>query len=296
MPTRFALCTSLTIVLLAAPASALAADVVAPSSVVGSTTVPAGGSSTLTLRCPPTAVALNAALTRLGDGVEARSIPGAGENDWRFRLSAFHGPTRRQRQVRAVLRCVRLEVPTGVSGVRLLVSTRRPPGVRIQGGSTASLAVRCARGFIPTGYGLDLQPGRDLTAAEAMPTARGWDFEIESLGGPSGRARANVRCLKASVGARRDGTATQLRFHVARRVFSDSVGPRPGRNGVVTHSCARNQFSVATGHTVDQPDDISVTSGGPAGLRAGRWTFRAADTTDVMTNFLLCLNRHTQFG
>jgi hypothetical protein len=66
MPTRFALSASLIIVLLALPASALAADVVVPSRVAASTTVPAGGSRTLTLHCPATAVALNAAVTRRG--------------------------------------------------------------------------------------------------------------------------------------------------------------------------------------------------------------------------------------
>ena len=111
---RIALCTSLTIALLAAPASALAANVVVPSSVAGSTVVPAGGSSTLTLRCPAPGVALNAAVTNHDPGVTVRrSIPGSGVGTWRFRLTGTDGGG----GVRAVLRCVRLQLPVGVAGM-----------------------------------------------------------------------------------------------------------------------------------------------------------------------------------
>ena len=53
---------------------------------------------------------------------------------------------------------------------------------------------------------------------------------------------------------------------------------------------------MATGHSLDPTNGVVVTDTGPNGLRAGRWTFRGATDGDVMTTFLLCLNRHTRFG
>lgn len=295
MPTRLALCTSLTIAVLAVPASAQAAHTVVPSSVARSTTVPAGGSSTLTLRCPTAAVALNAAVTRRGAGVTVRrSIPGAGADDWSFRLSAGGGGAGR-RGVRAVLRCVRLDLRDGVFGARLDVSTRRPPAIRVPAGGSTSTALRCAPGFVPSGYGLDRGARGNLTLAAAMPTARGWEFRVENTGRSAGSARLSARCLKRDVSARRGGGGTQLRFGLARRAFSDAVGRMPGSRGTFTHTCAESKFSVATGHTVDPDGGILVTGGGPNGLRAGRWSFRGAAARDVMTTYVLCLNRRTQF-
>jgi hypothetical protein len=296
MPTRFALCSSLTIALLAVPASALAADVVVPSRVAASTTVPAGGSRTLTLRCPATAVALNAAVTRRAPGVTVRrSIPGAASGVWRFRLSA--AADARSRGVRAALRCVRLAIPAGVSSTRLVVSTRRPPAITVPAGSSSGLEVRCARGFIPTGYGLD-KGAADLTLAGAVPWRRGWGFRVENSGASSANARFSVRCLKQSVRARDAGGPTQLDFAVARRVFSDALTrkPPPRSRGTFTHTCAESEFSVATGHALDSDDGAVVTGTAPDGLRAGRWTFRRARPGEVMTTFLLCLDRHTRFG
>jgi hypothetical protein len=291
MPKPRAVCLSLAIALLAVPGDALAANVVTPSSVAESTTVPAGGSRTLTLRCPTTAVALNAAVTEQGGGITVRrSSPGAGPGDWRFRLSAAAGS--RQRRVRAVLRCVRLTLPQSVSGARLTVETQRSPALNVPGGSAAALQVRCGAGYVATGYGLNRGARRDVTIAAAQPSASGWDFNLENTGAASASASVRVRCLKRAVNAREGG---QLRFEVARRVFSDSVGPMPGSSGTFTHTCARSQFSVATGHVVDQPSGIVVPVTAPAGRRVGGWTFRGAGDDDVVTSFLLCLSRRTQF-
>jgi hypothetical protein len=285
MPTRFALCLSLTIAVLAVPASALAADTVVPSSVAASTTVPAGGAKILTLRCPGTAVALNAAVTRRGSGVTVRrSIPGAGSGDWRFRLSAAPGTSRRG--VRAVLRCVRLDV----SGTRLFVSTRRPPAMSIPARSSRRRQVLCAPGFVPTGYGLDRTSQR-ITLAAAEASGRGWAFEVENTGSSRARARLSVRCLQRSVGA----GGLQLHFAIGRPSFSDAVGRRPGAKGTVAHACAGDRFSVATGHLADPGDAIEVTDSNPAGPRAGRWTFRRAAAGDRLQTQLVCLGRHTRF-
>jgi hypothetical protein len=293
MATRFALCTSLTIALLATPASALAAHVVAPSSVAGSTTVPAGGSTTLTLRCPGAAVALNAAVTQRGAGVTVRrSIPGAASGDWSFRLSAAGGA--RRRAVRALLRCVRLELPAGVSGTRLVVSTRRPPSFAIPAGSSTPLEVTCGPGFAATGYGLDRGASPGVTVAAAIPSAGGWSFRLENTGSASARARLSVRCLRRVVSGRRGGAPTQLTFGVARRRFSNAIGAGAGMG--VGHSCARSQFSVATGSRLDAADAVQLSSSHPAGPRGGRWQFSHASAGDRATTFLVCLSRRTQFG
>jgi hypothetical protein len=289
MPTRFALCTSLTIALLAAPASALAADVVVPSSVAGSTTVPAGGSTTLTLQCPAAAVALNAAITRRGAGVTVRrSIPGAASGDWRFRLSAADGA--RRRGVRAVLRCVRLSLPTGVSGARLVVSTRRPPSIPVPAGFSPPVEVRCARGFAATGYGLDRGASRDVPLASAVPSGDGWSFRLENTGASSASVRLSVRCLKRVVSARSGGAMT---FRLRRPEFSNRVGP--GRRSF-SHRCRPSEFSLATGSVVDPAADIELSGSHPTGARGGRWVFTRVSAGDRVSSSLVCLNRRTQFG
>lgn len=293
MPTRLALCISLTVVLLAAPASALAADVVAPSSVAASTTVPAGGSRTLTLRCPAAAVALNAAVTRRGGGVTVRrSIPGTDAGVWRFRLSA--DADARRRGVRAVLRCVRLRLPEGVSGTRLVVSTKRPPTTNIPAGSSTPVELRCRSGFVATGYGLDRGARRDVTIAAAVPSARGWSFRLENSGAAPASADLSMRCLKRIVSARRAGAPTQMTFGVSRRRFSDAIGAGAGMG--LGHSCARSQFSVATGSELDAADAIELRGSHPVRSRGGRWEFAHANSGDRVSTFLVCLSRRTQFG
>jgi hypothetical protein len=293
MPLRSALFISLVIAVLAAPASALAADVVAPSSVAASTTVPAGGSRTLTLRCPAAAVALNAAVTRRGAGVTVRrSIPGSSSGDWRFRLSADAGA--RRRGVRAVLRCVRLALPPGVSGTRIVVSTRRSPTFNIAAGSRIAAQIGCPAGFVATGYGLDRGGRRAVTIAAAVPTAHGWNFTLENTGASSARARFTDRCLKSAVSARRGGAPTQMTFGVAQRRFSNAIGA--GGAGTFTHSCARSEFSVATGSELDASDAIELSGSYPVRSRSGHWKFSHASAGDRVSSFLVCLSRRTQFG
>jgi hypothetical protein len=293
MPTRSALLGTLTIALLAVPASALAAGVVVPSSVAGSTTVPAGGSTTLTLRCPATAVALNAAVTRRGAGVTVRrSIPGADSGDWRFRLTAAAGA--RRRGVRAVLRCVRLAVPSGVSDARLVVGTRRSPVFTIPAGGFVASEVGCHSGFVATGYGLDRGAGRDATLAAAIPTASGWNFSLENTGSTPARARFTARCLRRVVSASSGGSPTSLSFRTTRRKFSNTVGPGARRS--FSHSCGRSEFSVSTGSAVDPADDIELSGSHPARSRGGSWVFARASSGDTVRSSLVCLNLRSGFG
>ena len=280
MPFRFALCTSLTIALFAVPASALAADVVVPSSVARSTAVPSGGSKTLTLRCPAEAVALNAAVTNHDPGVTVqRSIPGNGAGTWRFRHTGADGGG----GVRAVLRCVRLRLPAGVGGARLAVKTRRPP-VAVPAGGRATVRLRCGRAWVGTGYGFDPGTGGDTRLASVVPRAHGWDFTVQNDAAAAGTARVSARCLRQTV--------TSEPGRVAPRV----VGARPGSAGTFTHSCGESQFSLATGYAVDAADQVKLRLTHPEGLRAGRFRFRGAASDDVVSTFLVCLGRRSSFG
>jgi hypothetical protein len=289
MPSRFALCASLTIVLLAAPASALAADVVVPSSVARSTAVPTGGSKTLTLRCPAEAVALNAAVTNHDPGVTVRrSIPGSDAGTWRFRLAGADGGG----GVRAVLRCVRLRLPAGVGGARLNVSTRRPP-VTVPAGGRTTVRLRCGRAWLGTGYGFDPGARGDTRLASVVPRAHGWDFTIQNDAAAARTARVSARCLRQTVTS---SQGARLRFAAARPRFSDAVGARPGSAGTFTHSCGESQFSLATGFAVDAADQVAFRLTHPEGLRAGRFRFRRAASDDVASTFLVCLSRRSTFG
>jgi hypothetical protein len=289
MPSRFALCASLTIVLAAVPASALAADVVVPSSVARSTAVPSGGSKTLTLRCPAGAVALNAAVTNHDPGVTVRrSIPGPGPATWRFRLAGADGGG----GVRAVLRCVRLRLPAGVGGVRLDVRTRRPP-VAVPAGGRTTVRLRCGRAWVGTGYGFDPGTFGETRLASVVPRAHGWDFTVQNDSAAAETARVSARCLRQTVTS---SQGAQLRFGVTRPRFSDAVGAPPGSAGTFTHSCGESQFSLATGYAVDAADQVKLRLTHPEGLRAGRFRFRGAASDDVVSTFLVCLGRRSQFG
>ena len=105
-------------------------------------------------------------------------------------------------------------------------------------------------------------------------------------------ARVSARCLRQTVTSSRGG---RLRFDVARLVFSNLIGRMPGSAGTFTESCARSQFSLATGYVVDQTSEVQLRLTHPEGRRAGRFRFRRADSDDVVTTFLVCINRRTQF-
>jgi hypothetical protein len=292
MPPRLALPLFALAALLAVPAAARAADVVRPSSVSQATVVPAGGARTLALRCPTAAVALNAAVTRHGSGVSLRrSVPGADAGSWRFRLANASGARRR---AAAVLRCVRLEVPAGISGVHLNVSTRRRPAVAIPAGGTADVGVRCHRGWGATGYAL--QPGADagdIRIAAAVPSASGWSFTLENTGAALADTNLSVRCLKRDVSGRRAGAATTLRFVLARPTFENRV--RSGAGGF-SHTCARRQFAVATGLSLDPDDDIVMRGSFPSAGDTGVWSFRHSGAAESVESSLVCLTRGARFG
>jgi hypothetical protein len=292
MAKRLAACISLGAVLAAVPAAAHARDVVRPSSVNARTTVPAGGSSTLTLRCPTASIALNAAVTRQGAGVTVRrSAPGGDAGDWSFRLTAAEGA--RRRGVSAVLRCLKLALPRGVSDVPLAFKTRNRPVVPVAPGASTLVRLGCGRAWTATGYGLDRGAGGDVRITSAVPTAHGWSFRLENLGLSPARAGLSVRCMRSEVSGSRDGAPATLRFRVQRPRFRNEVGSSADRG--FSNACGRRQFSVATGVSFDPSDDIELGGAYPAGPWAGVWSFRQASGTQEVRSYLVCLSRRGQF-
>jgi hypothetical protein len=292
MPLRIAVCLSLTAALLALPAAVEAADVVRPSSVSSTALVPAGATRTVSLQCPSSSVALSGAVTRTGPGVTIRrSTPGSEPGTWRFRVAVQRGAGARRAQ--AVLRCVRLAVPNGLSGVRLAVKTRSRRGAPVPVGGTASVAVRCGPAWLATGYGLDAGSGGNVRLASAMPVASGWRFTLENVGSAPASAGVSVRCVRQTVRASRAGGSAELRFQITRPSQANGLGtsPRPS----FSHSCGGRLFSLATGFTVDPLATIELAASGPLHATRGRWQFRQASGGDEVRTFLVCLSRSSRF-
>jgi hypothetical protein len=289
MPSRVALsfCILLAVVALASPAHAA---VVTPSSTSAETVVPAGGKRTLTLSCPEPAVALSAAASRLGRSAELlRSVPGRDAGDWRLTFAAGRG---RGRTVEAELRCVRLRLPEGIRRVRLGVQTMSQTQMRVTAGGTRTSELDCAPGYVATGWGLRRSRRGDVRVAAAVPSARGWSFEVENIASAAARADVTARCLKRVVRARRNGNPVELRFRIARRAFDDPVGD--GRQSFV-HRCRSGQYSLAAGSEVDPLDAIALVRSSALGRRQASWTFAQASAGDAVTTHMVCLARNSRF-
>jgi hypothetical protein len=291
MPFRLAASISVIAALAAVPAGAQAANVVRTTSIDASSVVPAGGATTEELECPSPWVALNGAVTRMGTGVTLlRSRPGSDAGDWSFRFAA-EGSARRR--VSVVLRCVRLELPAGVSGTRLQVMTRRRPGVSIPAGATAAVRLRCGKAWVATGHGVSERRGT-VRLASVIPSARGWDFVLENTGSTAALADVSARCLRRTVSATRGGGPTELRFRVTRPFRSNNLGT--DRTPTFSHRCGANQFSLATGSVVDPLETIELALGAPLRVGWGRWNFRQASGGDTVRTYLVCLARGSGFS
>lgn len=275
--------TTLAVVAAAVLPAAASARVIDTVSVEKSTNVPAGETRSITLKCPARAVALNAAATtELG---ATDSIPGGNARRWTFRFTA--GAT--ARTGRAVLRCVRMRLPKGVRGVGLAVETKIEPVFEVPAGSTQRVGIRCSRGEIPTGWGLERTGANNgLAIAGAEPTKRGWAFTVENTGSTGAAGALHVRCLE-----RKQRAATGQRHAFSTRVanFSEQLeGP-----GTTQRACRRSEFSVSTGVSLPASDDILLTGTGPIGSRGGEWTFaQPAGTIGVRTS-IVCLAKNTGF-
>lgn len=288
MPKRVAALVSLSLLALAAPGSALAGEVVKPSSVTADVVVPADGTRTVTLECPGTAVALSGAVRQNGPAVTVeRSTPGLHANDWRFQLAASGAGGRR---VSAVLRCVRLAVPAALSGARLELKTRISAPVTIAGGGTAAVRLRCGPAWLATGHGLDAGTSGAVRVASAVPVAHGWDFVLENVGASPVTAGVSARCLRQTV---RTGSA-ELRFLASRPSRGNRLGSR--RSPSFAHGCGAGLFSLATGHVLDPLATIELAASGPVRQGGGRWAFRQASGGDSVRTFLICMRTDSTFS
>ena len=283
---------SILLALLAVPADALGANTIRTSSVTRSLVVPSGSPSTIRLHCPPTAVALNGAITRRGAGVAVLgSKPGRDHGSWSFRAAASGAGSR---SISAVLRCVRLEVPTGLSGVRLHVRTRISPEIAIAPGDTATERLGCGRAWTATGYALS-GGGDAVRLARAVPGAHGWRFTLENTGSSTVRAVVSARCLRTNVTATRSrGGTAELRFGVVRRSFS-AVFP-PGRGQIDATACTGGRFSLAAGGSLDPASPIELVIASPVGQSAGRWRVVGGSGRDEFTVYTVCLARGSAFN
>jgi len=288
---RIAFSAALIAALLVVPAAAHAAAVVQPSSVATTALLSPGRTHTVSLVCPSPSVALNAAVTGTGPGVRVRrSSPGSEAGTWRLRVAVGPGGSRR---VRAVLRCVRLDLPSGVSGARLGTKTRRQFSVAVPAGGTASVRLRCGPAWLATGYGLERGTSDDVRLAEVVPSAHGWDFVLENTGHAAVRAGVSARCLKQTVTASRDGGTAQLRFRITRPTFPFVL--TGGGSPTILQACGAGAFSLATGSRVEAADPIELFRSAPVRARGGSWTFRRADAGDTGQVSLVCLSRGSVF-
>ena len=287
MPLRLAASVSAIAVLITVPAGAHAANAVRPSS-INSTSTLSAGTHTIRSECPSPSVAVNAAVIRKSPGVTLRrSIPGRGTGDWRFRVEVADGGSR----VRSVLRCVRLDVPAGLSGARLEVNTRKRPGVAVPVGGAAEVAVRCGPAWVATGYGLDAGPSGNVRLASVVPVAHGWNFVLENVGSAPVTAGVSARCLRRRVGT--TGSA-ELRFDITRPSRGNILAT--DSTPALTQGCGPGRFSLATGSIVDPRDPIELAASGPFRSQLGRWAFRQASAGDGVRTFLVCLSRGSGFN
>jgi hypothetical protein len=273
------------------PAGAAAENTIVPSSVERSATVPAGGARSLRLACPDTAVALHAAVVRLPGGAGVSdSIPGSSARRWTIRLA---GAASGDRKVTAVLRCVRLRLPLGVSGVTLRVASGSRPSLAVAPRDSARAGLTCPQGYAPTGYGFGAS-STAVSLAAAVPTRRGWRFRVENGGGSPTTAAVRIRCLQPMVRGRRGGRVVRLRFGLQRLDFRRTVptGDRESLRGF----CARDHISVASGVALDPSDDILLRTTYPAGGSSARWSFGNTGAPAQIRAYMLCLARFSRFG
>jgi hypothetical protein len=277
---RTAIAAAAAAVVVAAPQAA--AQTPRPVSVSRTVTV-AGAASAVELPCPRGTLAAAGAVAALGDGVAERaSMPSPG--GWTFRFAAL--PTGSDRSARVVLRCLGLRPPRRGS-VRLNVATSTVPEFIMRPHASRRVRIGCIRGYIATGWGLE--HGGQLRVAAAVPGERIWTIRVENASATQVRATLRARCVQAAHVTRVRGKRLRHRFAVRRREFSDSVEAR-----TVTHSCARDEFSLMTGASA--PGGVSLLAGFPTGARGGSWTF--ANPTGAparVRTYLLCLERRTGF-
>jgi hypothetical protein len=265
----------LAIVAAAIVPAAAQARVVEPVSVTGQVDVPAGETRSLTLKCPERAVALNGAAPNASS-----SIPGANARRWTFHFS---------RSGSAVLRCVRLRLPERVRGVGVVVESKIQPIFEVPPGSTVRIDMRCSRGMIPTGWGLE-RAGADngLTIAGAVPSKKGWTFAVENAGTLGAAGTLNARCLE-----KRQRASSGQHHSFSTRIVSFTEQIEGSTS--TSRSCRQAEYAVGTGVSLPATDDITLAGTTLVGDRGGEWSFAQGNGATAITTSLICLARTTGF-
>jgi hypothetical protein len=265
------------LVLGALPGSALAAPVVDPVSVSRTVLVPADSPRSVILNCPGTAVALGAAAS---SEPGSDSIPGANPKRWTFRFA----PDGTARRVRTVLRCVQLRLTGDVGSVRLVVGTAFRPDVSVDPGATRLVTLRCQRGQVATGWGVERgDAGEAIAVTSVARTTRSFGIELENTGRTAATATPRIRCLERT---QRSSSGLTHSFRLRSPTFEDS-----GR--AARHSCRRGEYSISAAAVLDPDAGAVLEAAIPSGPRGARWRLsRAADATTE----LVCLSRRTRFS
>jgi hypothetical protein len=270
-----------------------------PLSVQKSVRVNASGVTSLTLSCPQGATALAGAVTSTSTGVTARDSVPRDAGRWTFRFTALSGaPSPR---ASTVLRCVRISRAAGVRNWRVTSFTGRRT-VRVRALASRGVRVRCMRGFISTGYGVDRSapepvgplPSGDVQLSAAVPTGVGYLFRLENTGGEPTRVTLRIRCLGRIATGLRGGARVRQTFVVDRAGFVDRVSS--GGRRTLRHRCPAGHFSLANGLALDPRDDIFLTGAHPAAVRSGSWSFNhPSGASQPVRTYLSCLDLSTGF-
>jgi hypothetical protein len=214
------------------------------------------------------------------------SLPGTNARGWTLRF-ANRGSSER---VTAVLRCVRLRLPQGVSGVRLAVSSSSQ-SVDIRARSSLRMPISCRPGYRPTGHGISANDDA-ITVAAVVPSRNGWTFVLKNTTSRASTVTPRVRCLRRTVSGRQNGDRVRLAFDIDRSAWSHSVG---GGNESYENSCDGDLYSVSTGISLDEDAEISLSSAWPSGERDAEWWFRNPGGAQQVRSYLLCLARDSRF-
>jgi hypothetical protein len=279
-PRHFALIAAATTIAAAALPAAASAKLIEPLTVSSHLIVAPGHKGSTHLKCPPRAVALNAAASSGLEDIDL--VPRPTARGWNVRFSA--GSSRIDTQV--VLRCVRFDLPSAVTGVTLAVETQIEPVPEVAPNTTQKLSIGCSHGFVATGWGLD-RTGDDngLAIAAAVPTQNGWSFTVENSGDTAAGGTLYTRCLE-----RKQHADSGQRHSFGTRIAKSSVS-----GASATRSCRSSEFSVSTGVSLPVSDDIFLTGTGPVGPHDGQWHFAKASGAGPVKTSLVCLSTTTHF-
>jgi hypothetical protein len=257
----------------AAFAATAQARVVEPVWVTKHVNVAAGQSKSVTLKCPARAVALNGAAPHA-----ASSTPALDARRWTFRFI---------RTGNAVLRCVRLRLPHSVHRVSLVVGTVFEPVFELPPDFTQTIAVKCASGQVPIGWGLERRTDDNgLAIVGAVPTKHGWLFSVRNTAPIGAAGSLAIRCLE-----KKQRAPTGQRHAFSTRIASFTERVEGGLTA--SRSCASNEYSVATG--VSPAGDLVLRGTTLLGERDAEWNFSSTSGATSVQTSLICLARTTGF-